>query len=39
MKFLAYFQSYTNTHGKDVDSLRKLYEEALSCRDVAGLVI
>lgn len=39
MKFLAYFQSYTNTHGKDVDSLRKLYGEALSCRDVVGLVI
>lgn len=39
MKFLAYFQSYTNTHGKDPDSLQKLYSSALDCEDVVGLVI
>ena len=39
MKFLAYFQSYTNTYGRDVAQLRKLYDEALECEDVVGLVI
>ncbi len=39
MKYLAYFQSYTNTYGRDVDSLRKLYEDALGCDGVVGLVI
>lgn len=39
MKYLVYFQSYTNTHGKDVATLRSLYMEALSQADVLGLVI
>lgn len=39
MKFLAYFQSYTNTHGKDLLSLRHIYEEAMNSEDVVGLVI
>lgn len=38
MKYLAYFQSYTNTYA-EVDELRRKYEEALACRDVVGLVI
>ncbi|HOZ30381.1 MAG TPA: TIGR01212 family radical SAM protein [Bacteroidales bacterium] len=37
-KYLAYFQSFTNTY-KDVASLRKLYLEALSVEGVIGLVI
>jgi radical SAM protein (TIGR01212 family) len=37
-KYLAYFQSYTNTYG-DVDQLKKLYSEALAVDDVVGLVI
>lgn len=39
MKYLAYFQSYTNTYGRDTDSLRRLYEDALGCDDVVGIVI
>jgi len=37
-KYLAYFQSYTNTYG-DVRHLEKLYSEALAVEDVVGLVI
>jgi len=37
-KYLAYFQSYTNTY-KDVETLKKLYLEALSVDGVIGLVI
>lgn len=39
MKYLAYFQSYTNTYGRDPSGLRSLYEEALRCSDVVGIVI
>lgn len=39
MKYLAYFQSYTNTHGKNISELRSLYSEALACEDIVGLVI
>lgn len=39
MKFLAYFQSYTNTYGRGIDSLREMYEEALAVSDVVGLVV
>lgn len=39
MKYLAYFQSYTNTHGKDTDALRAIYEEAMGCESVVGIVI
>lgn len=38
MKYLAYFQSYTNTYG-NVDDLIQKYEEALSVSGVEGLVI
>ena len=38
MKYLAYFQAYTNTYG-DLGRLRTLYEEAISVEDVVGLVI
>lgn len=39
MKYLVYFQAYTNTHSSDIDRLMKLYEEALSVEDVVGLII
>lgn len=38
MKYLAYFQAYTNTYAS-LDALRALYEEALSVEGVVGLVI
>ena len=38
LKYLAYFQSYTNTYGTP-EELKPLYEEALAVEDVAGLVI
>ena len=38
MKYLAYFQAYTNTYA-ELQRLRDLYEEALSVPDVVGLVI
>jgi radical SAM protein (TIGR01212 family) len=38
MKYLAYFQAYTNTYAS-IDHLRKLYEEALSVTDIVGIVI
>lgn len=38
MKYLAYFQSFTNTYAP-LDRLKLLYEEALSVDDVVGLVI
>ena len=38
MKFLAYFQAYTNTYAK-VEELRAMYEEALAVDDVVGIVI
>ena len=37
-KFIAYFQSYTNTYAP-VSKLASLYDEALSVRDVIGLSI
>ncbi|WP_457615966.1 TIGR01212 family radical SAM protein [Lutibacter sp.] len=37
-KYLAYFQAYTNTYS-DLNSLKKMYEEALSVPNVVGLVI
>lgn len=37
-KFLAYFQAYTNTYA-DFESLKKMYDEALSVPKVVGLVI
>lgn len=38
MKYLAYFQSYTNTYDS-IDKLTALYEEALSYPNVVGLII
>lgn len=38
MKYLAYFQSYTNTYD-DVEKLVALYEEALAYPNVVGLII
>jgi radical SAM protein (TIGR01212 family) len=37
-KFIAYFQSFTNTYGS-LDRLKRLYEEALSIDGVVGLSI
>lgn len=38
MKYLAYFQAYTNTYD-EIDRLIAKYEEALSFPDVVGLII
>ena len=38
MKYLAYFQAYTNTYD-ELDSLIAKYEEALSYPDVRGLIV
>ena len=38
MKYLAYFQAYTNTYG-ELEELKRKYEEALMVEDVVGLVI
>ena len=38
MKYLAYFQAYTNTYA-ELEELRRKYEEALQVKDVVGLVI
>lgn len=38
MKFLAYFQAYTNTYG-ELETLKRMYEEALAVEGVVGLVI
>lgn len=39
MKYIAYFQSYTNTHSSDIGSLRAIYKEAMECEDVAGIAV
>lgn len=36
--YLAYFQAFSNTYAP-VDELRRMYEEALSCNGVKGLII
>lgn len=38
MKYLAYFQAYSNTYAP-LEELKKKYEEALAVDDVVGLVI
>lgn len=38
MKYLAYFQAFTNTYAT-IEKLRQMYEEALSVKDVVGIVI
>ena len=37
-KFIVYFQSFTNTYAP-IDTLKKLYDEALSLEDVIGISI
>ncbi len=37
-KFIAYFQSFSNTYAP-LDTLRRLYEEALAVPDIAGLAV
>ena len=37
-RYLAYFQSYTNTYA-EVEQLRRLYEEALAAVDMVGLCV
>lgn len=37
-RFIAYFQSFTNTYGP-IETLEALYEEALAVKDVVGLSI
>jgi hypothetical protein len=37
-KFLAYFQSFSNTYAP-IDKLKRLYDEALAVEDVVGLCI
>lgn len=39
MRYLAYFQAYTNTHSDDKDRLISLYQRALAVKDVEGLII
>ncbi len=38
MKYLAYFQAFTNTYDS-LDHLKAMYEEALQVKDVVGIVI
>lgn len=38
MKYLAYFQAYTNTYD-ELENLRKKYEEALQHPEVVGLIV
>lgn len=38
MKYLAYFQAYTNTYG-ELERLKEMYEEALAVDGVVGLII
>ena len=38
MRYLAYFQAYTNTYG-ELETLKAMYDEALSVEGVVGLVI
>ena len=37
-KFIAYFQSFTNTYAP-IETLKRLYDEALSVTDVVGMAI
>lgn len=39
MKYLAYFQSFSNTFGRSVDELEKIYREAMRVEDVVGIII
>lgn len=39
MRYLAYFQSYTATHGQSTDSLLDMYQQAVSTEGVDGIII
>lgn len=39
MKYLAYFQSFSNTFGKSVAELEKMYREAMDVEGVVGIII
>ena len=39
MKYLAYFQSYTNTFGRNADELMDMYRNASGSEDVVGIII
>lgn len=39
MQYLAYFQSYTNTHGAGVDELMEMYECAAAEPGIIGVII
>ncbi len=39
MKYLAYFQSYTNTFGRSAESLLEMYRKASESEDVMGVII
>ena len=38
MKYIAYFQAYTNTYDR-IEALKAKYEEALATQDVVGIII
>lgn len=39
MKYLAYFQSFSNTFGRPVEELEQMYREAMNVEDVVGVII
>lgn len=39
MKYLAYFQSYSNTFGRSVDELEAIYRSALMVDGVVGIIV
>ena len=39
MQYIAYFQSYTNTHRNSVERLERQYREAMACPGVMGLSV
>lgn len=39
MKYLAYFQSYTNTFGRDAEDLLAMYRKASEVEDIVGIII
>lgn len=39
MKYLAYFQSYTNTFGRSSDALLEMYRNASESEEVVGVII
>lgn len=39
MKYLAYFQSFSNTFGRPVEELEQMYREAMNVEGVVGVII